>query len=713
MASPSINKYPDKHSEELDFVKILAEVVDHYKLILITSLISSAIAILHIVFATPIYQADALIQVEQKQRNTILNNLSEMLPNQQLASAAEIALLKSRMILGKTVDDLNLQAEINQNDFPLVGKGWARIIGARPSVLTVSHIYISDADYTPEEITLEKLAGQNFTLTFRNLSYQGQVGKKLNFASLSIVISELHAQPGTLFTIKYVSKLDAMGKLTKNLNIIDQGKDTGILKLTLNDNDRVRAEKILRSISNNYIEQNIAREAAQNSSSLIFLEKQLPEVRQKLDDSENNLSEYRKRSDSVDLNLQAKSTLEQIVNVDNQINQITFREAEISQLFTHDHPVYKALMEKRQTLNEEKEKLNKQVSMMPATQQQLLRLSRDVESGRAIYMQLLNRQQELKIAKNSAIGNVRIIDNAVTAIEPVKPNKKLIVFIGIMSGIISSLGYIVLSSLLRRGISSAEQLEAVGINVYASIPKSEVMRASASKSFSVKNKREINLYYLARENPADITIEALRGLRTSLHFAMLEAKKNVLMITGVSPNAGKSFISSNLAALLAQAGQKILLIDGDMRKGYLNRVFNINSELGLADILSGKMEIKQSVSRVTDKNFEFDFISSGTVPPNPVELLMHHRFAELIDWSAENYDLILIDSPPILAVTDAALIGQLVGSTLIVARYADNTVKEIEVGIRRFEQAGVKVKGCILNGVIQNSKSYYCYGYKL
>ncbi|MCC7623153.1 GNVR domain-containing protein, partial [Klebsiella variicola] len=166
--------------------------------------------------------------------------------------------------------------------------------------------------------------------------------------------------------------------------------------------------------------------------------------------------------DSVDLSMEAKSVLDQIVNVDNQLNELTFREAEISQLYTREHPTYKALMEKRKTLQDEKNRLNKKVSVMPSTQQEVLRLSRDVESGRAVYLQLLNRQQELNIAKSSAVGNVRIIDQAVTNPKPVKPQKIMIVLIGIVFGLFISMGLVLLRVFLRRGIESPEQLEEAG-----------------------------------------------------------------------------------------------------------------------------------------------------------------------------------------------------------------------------------------------------------
>ncbi|NEN67857.1 tyrosine-protein kinase, partial [Escherichia coli] len=172
----------------------------------------------------------------------------------------------------------------------------------------------------------------------------------------------------------------------------EQGKDTGILSLTLTGENPKLIATILNDISENYLAQNIARQAAQDAKSLDFLNEQLPKVRTELDIAESKLNEYRKQKDSVDLSMEAKSVLDQIVNVDNQLNELTFREAEISQLYTREHPTYKALMEKRKTLQDEKNRLNKKVSVMPSTQQEVLRLSRDVESGRAVYLQLLNRQ---------------------------------------------------------------------------------------------------------------------------------------------------------------------------------------------------------------------------------------------------------------------------------------------------------------------------------
>ncbi|WP_283827004.1 GNVR domain-containing protein, partial [Serratia marcescens] len=290
--------------------------------------------------------------------------------------------------------------------------------------------------------------------------------------------------------------------------------------------------------------------------SLDFLKDQLPEVRSSLDSAEDKLNRFRQANDSVDLSLEAKSVLDTIVGVEAQLNELTFKEAEISKLYTKEHPAYRALMEKRATLQQEKDKLNKRVSVMPKTQQEILRLTRDVQAGQEIYMQLLNKQQELGITKASTVGNVRIVDPAVTQPRPVKPQKTIIVLIVTLLGGLFSTGFVLLKTMLHRGIESPEQLEQQGINVYASIPLSEWQQKSDRETM-LSGKRSSNRSYtlLAVGNPADLAIEAVRSLRTSLHFASLEAKNNVLMISGASPSIGKTFVSINLAAVIAQAGQ--------------------------------------------------------------------------------------------------------------------------------------------------------------
>nr|HCI7917878.1 polysaccharide biosynthesis tyrosine autokinase [Klebsiella pneumoniae] len=700
-----------KDDDEMDLGKLIGELIDHRKLIIAITSFCTLISLVYAIFATPIYQANSLIQVEQKQGNAILSNLSQMLPDSQPQSAPEISLIQSRMILGKTVDDLNLQTMIKQNYFPIFGQGLARLLGEKPSNIEVTRLYVANANDDVTQLELKIKDGEHYQIKYDGAIFNGRVGELLENKQLAIKVNDISAKPGDTFTIYYFNRLKAIADLLDNLNVSDQGKDTGILSISYTGENPQLIKNIVNSISENYLAQNISRQAAQDAKSLDFLNIQLPKVRNDLDIAENKLNAYRRQSDSVDLSLEAKAVLDQIVNVDNQLNELTFRESEISQLYTKEHPTYKALMEKRKTLQEEKLRLNKKVSSMPETQQEILRLSRDVESGRAVYMQLLNRQQELNIAKSSAIGNVRIIDDAVTQLKPVKPKKILVVIIGFILGLSIAIGVVFLRVMLRRGIETPEQLEEIGINVYASVPVAESL---VSNDRSIKNIRKKITHkeytgLLAITNPADLATEAIRGLRTSLHFAMIEARNNILMISGASPNAGKTFISSNLAAVVAQTGKKVLFIDTDMRKGYVHKVFDVENDNGLSSYLSGKLGLEAILKRIPEAGF--DFISRGVVPPNPTELLMHRRMEEMLKWASQNYDLVILDTPPILAVTDAAIIGHYAGTTLLVARFELNTVKEMDVAFKRFEQSGIVAKGCILNGIVKKASSYYGYGY--
>lgn len=696
-------------SDEIDLGRLLGTLLDNRWLIIGVTALFTIFGIAYAMLATPIYKADALIQVEQRGGDSLLKNFSSMLPDAKPQSAAEIELIKSRMVMGKTISDLSLDIDVKQKYFPFVGKGIARLLDIEPGQIVVARLEVSDS-WQDEFLTLQVIDNQNYILTGGDVvSFAGKVGQIEEHNGIKLLVSDILAESGTIFRLKKLNPVTALTDLLDHFTVADKGKDTGVLGLSLEGEDPVLTAKILNSISQNYLQQNVERKSEEAGRSLEFLKEQLPNVRSSLNDAENKLNSFRQQNDSVDLSLEAKAVLDTMVSVESQLNELTFKEAEISKLYTREHPAYRALLEKRKTLQVERDKLNKRVGAMPKTQQEILRLTRDVQAGQEVYMQLLNKQQELSINKASTVGNVRIIDNAVVQPKPVKPKKTLLVLLAMFLGAMTSTAFVVVKTLLHKGIENPEQLEELGINVYASVPLSEWQQKKDNaliKKGKKNNTRSTEL--LAIGNPVDLAIEAIRSLRTSLHFAMMEAKNNVLMISGASPSIGKTFISANLGAVIAQAGQRVLIVDCDMRKGYAHELMGAQSANGLSDILSGQVNVKDAVRKTYVENM--DFIPRGQVPPNPSELLMHSRFAEFIVWAADNYDLVLLDTPPILAVTDAAIISRHSGTSLLVARFEMNTVKEVEVSIRRFEQNGAEIKGVILNAIVKRAASYYGYG---
>ncbi|MBY7796582.1 polysaccharide biosynthesis tyrosine autokinase [Vibrio fluvialis] len=701
----------ENQSDEIDIGKLFGILLDAKWLIIATTFIFAVVGVVFALLSTPIYKADALIQIEQKNSggiSSLVGDMGELFASESSATT-EIEIIKSRMILGDTVDKFNLTTVVEPQYFPVVGKGLARLRGERNllsiSRFTVPQLFLEQ----PYTIVVVNAEAKTYQLVSDDrVILEGKAGELAEKNGYELFVTDVNSTDGFEFSIAKRSELDAIEWIKQNLSVSERGKQTGILELSFTGENREQISSLLNDISQNYFLQNVERNSAEAEKSLQFLKSHLPDVKTNLTASEDTLNRFRQQNDSIDLGLEAQSTLKVMVELEAQLNELTFKESEISQRFTKDHPAYIALLDKRATLLKEKERLNKQIQKMPKTQREVLRMTRDVEVNQQIYVQLLNKVQELSIVKAGTVGNVRILDHAQSYAKPVKPKKPLIVVLATLLGGMISVAFVLVKAAFHRGVENPDDIEQIGLSVYASVPKSTLQMELHSKLKHIR-KQNKDMILLAESNPADLSVEALRGLRTSLHFAMMEAKNNVLMISGPAPGIGKSFISTNFAAVAAKTGQKVLLIDADMRKGYLQQPFGLNWEIGLSDVLSGKVTIEQSLKQTQVENL--DIVTRGQVPPNPSELLMHPRFKTLVEWASEHYDLVIIDTPPVLAVTDPSIVGSLAGTTLMVARFGMNTVKEIDVARNRFEQSGIEVKGVILNATEKKASSYYGYGY--
>ncbi|MCA2016112.1 polysaccharide biosynthesis tyrosine autokinase [Vibrio tritonius] len=700
------------NSEEVDLRKILGIFLDGKWSILIFILIFSILGCAYAMLATPIYKADTLIQIEQKSSGgfsaVVSENLGDAFSSESSADV-EIQLIKSRMILGSTIKKYNLTTLVKPDYFPIIGKGISRLIGNEQSI-KISKFDINNSllgnKYTIE--VKDEAIGSYSVIDENGLTLlTGKVGETLSGNGIVVNVRDIKADNGFKFNIEKIGYISAINWLKDKLTVQEQGSKTGIILLSLELENANEARELLDDISKRYFLQNVERNSAEAEQSIKFLNEKIPAIKETLIDSENKLNQYRKKRESVDLTMEAESTLKVMVNLESQLNGLTFKEAEISKKYTKDHPAYRALLDKRKTLLEQKEKINSKIATLPETQKEILSLKRDVEVNQQIYVQLLNKIQELNVVKAGTVGNVRIIDPAQSYPDPVKPLKMITVLASVIVGFMFSVLYLFLKMVLHKGIENPDQLEEIGLSVYANIPKSELQISLVERIGKHKKLKQRKI--LAEINPADLSIEAFRGLRTSLHFAMMEARNNILMISGPAPGVGKSFVSTNFAAVYAQTGHKVLLIDADMRKGYLHTSMALSQKNGLSDYLSGNVELLNCIKASSIENL--DVITRGQVPPNPSELLMHTRMSDLLKYAENSYDLVIVDTPPILAVTDASIVGAHVGTTLLVTRFGVNTVKEVEVACSRFEQSGVLVKGVILNATEKKASSYYGYGY--
>lgn len=691
--------------DEFDLRKNMGAIIDKRYIIIVITFIFVFIGLLYAFLSSPVYHADALVQVDHSGEIDMMSNISQLLPAKSPVSATEMQLVTSRAILGETVAKLNLDTEVRFISFPIIGEAIRRY--SQPGVPRIAvDIFEPRRGVIGGSYTLEILNDAEYQITSPSgTTVSGTAGKMLETPEFRIEVNEIHALKGDKFSVTKVETLKVIEELRANVNVIDQGKDTGILTISYNGRDRKQIKSILQTIIDCYARQSIHRKAEEAEKSLGFIKSQLPQVKNNLGIAETKLNAFRSRNNSVDLPMEAKSTLDSMVQLDGQINQLILKETEISKLYTTQHPAYLALIEKIQVLKDEKKNLNEKVSTLPLTQQEVVRLTRDVQSGQLVYMQLLNKQQELKISQASTIGSVRIIDSAVTGLKPVKPDKVLVIFIFACLGLISSVGFILAQVSLQQGIDSAEILEDIGLNVVSNVPLSEWRNNHYSHSMS--DTRPVSL--LALEKASDIAIEALRNLRTSLYFSMMEARSNVLMISGATPEVGKTFISSNLAVVVSQADKRVLYIDCDMRKGYAHRIFDIKN-VGLTDAITGSITCQEAVQ--STKIPGLDIITRGKWSKNPSELLLLKQYHDLIHWASDNYDFVILDAPPVLAVSDAVIIGRYAGISMLVAKFEQSTVREIESAIRVFNRNNIDINGVILNAVVNKPSGFYNYGKK-
>lgn len=719
--------------DEIDLGRLFGLLLDHKWLIIAVTALFAIAGIVYAMLATPIYQSDALVQVERRSSVSPLGDMASVFGEESDSStAAEVQILQSRMVLGQVVDRLGLDIHVAPHALPIIGEFVQRRGITRPGMfangaavwggesLEVGRLEVAD-HLRGAPLLVTTLGEGRYQLTLntdtpRELG-EGRVGELLTALNgdIQLRLAELAAPVGAEFTLVKRPRLAAINALRNRLEVSEVGggrnASTGMLRLTLSGPDRQEIIRTLNAVAETFLTQNVARQSAEAEQSLAFLEEQAPELRAQLSAAEDNLNQYRVDQDSVDLSSESQTVIQQFVELERQLNELEFQEAELIQRYTPSHPAYQSLLRQKRHLQSERNELNARINELPAAQQEIVRRTRDVEVTQAIYVNVLNKVQELQVARAGTIGNVRIIDEAMSSGNPIEPKKPLIVVLATLLGGMLAVGGVLVRGLLRRGVESPEQIEQIGLPVYATVPLSDEQQKMVKR---IKRKRDtqgqnVAFGVLAERAPGDTSIEALRGLRTSLHFAMMEADNNRLVITGPSPAVGKSFISVNLGAVCASSGQRVLVVDADMRKGHIHTAFGTKSENGLSDILAGKQSL-QSVVR-SSSTAGLDFIARGVSPPNPSELLMTERFSQFLEEASQAYDLVIIDTPPILAVTDAAIVGKQCGTTLMVARFMLNPVKELEIAKRRLETAGVIVKGSILNAMERKAATSYGYGY--
>ncbi|GAB2880779.1 polysaccharide biosynthesis tyrosine autokinase [Paraburkholderia jirisanensis] len=683
------------------------------------------VGVSYAMLAEPVYQSDLLVQVEENQSSArnMLSDVSSMFAVHTAASA-EIEVLRSRMVISRAVDRTNLYVNAEPRYFPVVGK-W--IAGHLSGLL---HSGLGGYAWGDERINVPtfevpgtmygapfrlKLGeGGNYTLSSKELKLEGRVGEMLRADTpagpVELMVTQATGAPGASFDLTRHSRLTTIQVLQKALLITEKGKQSDVIGVALEGSDPRRTTEVLNAIGSEYVKQNVERTEEEAEKSIKFLERQLPELKSQLEAAESKFNTFRSDHGTVDLNAEATALLQRSVEAQGRIADLKQQRDQLLARFTSEHPAVVAIDSQLASAGEELEHIAATTKGLPPLEQNLLRLQRDVQVNTDLYTNLLNTQEQLRLLKAGKVGNVRLVDSAIVPESPIRPKRAFAVAGALLTGLFLSIATVLVKRKLIDGVGGAEEIEyGTGLMVYAQVPRSKTQEQITR---SLPTNTGTNLV-LARTSAGDAAVESLRSFRSALEFALLDAPNKIVLLAGPTPVVGKSFVSVNLATLIGSSGQRVLLIDADLRRGSLHHYLGATCTPGVTEMVVGGLSFEQVVRREILPGV--DFVASGGFVPNPSEILMHNKFLEFTQRVEQEYDVVLIDAPPILPVADSGIVAKLAGNVFVIARQGVTNLAELRESARRFAQIGVPIRGVIFNDMTARpsryGKEYGAYGY--
>ncbi|VWX61112.1 putative tyrosine-protein kinase EpsB [Burkholderiales bacterium 8X] len=711
--------------EYLDLAGILALLRKHLVAIVAIALPVALIGLVYALMAPPAYQANLLIKVDVNdpaQRN-IPSNLAGIF-DLKTAAAAELEMLRSRSVVTRAVESAHLYINAKPKYVPLVGEWMARrsdevsgfsVPGFSGYAWGAEAIEVSRFDvpkaFEKKAFTLTLVSPTSFKLHFDDLVHvEGLVGKETTLSTPAgdfvVKVDSVKARPGAQFVLRRFSMEDAVERLQKALVIAERGKQSGLISVSLEDANPALAARVLNQIGEQYIAQNVNLKTEEAEKSLAFLETQLPELKTAIETAEARYNTFRNSRGTTDLNEEVKSILQQSVQAQVRLVELRQRQDELRTRYQDENPLVQAVAQQIRTVSAEIGSVNEKIRRVPATEQDLVRLTRDVRVNTELYASLLSTAQQLRLVRASTIGSARLIDTAVEPSTPVGPKRPLIAGGAAVAGLLLGLLFAVVRSALTRSIDTPDELgRAQGLPVAAVVPHS---KAQSSLQHQILGRgKKVNL--LSDEASDDGAIESLRTFRTSLQHAKAGARNNIVAITGPTASIGKSFIAANLAALLASSGKRVLLIDADLRDGYLHRYLGLERRKGLSELLAGQAQLPEAAHLNVLKNL--DFIATGELRARPADALANGVLGDMLARIAPSYDFVLIDTAPVLAGADALIVSSHAGLVFCIARRGTSRADQLAETINRFDLSGIEVAGLIFNDAKPTDLAYG-YGYE-
>jgi tyrosine-protein kinase Etk/Wzc len=717
-----------RSTENVGLLDVLNVLRDSKWLITGSIALAAAAAAAFALLVAPTYEAMALIQIEEgKPSNSAgVSAVNETSAQFELRAPviAEISILRSNLILDQAIDRLGLDVAVRPKHVPVIGH-WLSSRAMEPSkpgfLGLPGYVTGNESMQVGKLVVPRELEGKTFTVTLTETGYtlrepggnvvlDGQINKPEMFSvggkPGELLVNSAVGYPGAEFLLKRHPRASLLRDLQRSLTIEEQGKQSGVLRLKLKGHDADRVARTLNVISDYYVQQNVERRLAEVDKALNFVSGHLPGLRAQLQQTEQQLSQLRSRRGTFDIAAEGRLTLEQSKGLQSTLGELQRKREDLQASYLPQHPVMRALEAQIAKVTSELANVGGRIKTMPALEQELLALNRELKVNSDLYVNLLNSAQQLGLAKQSRGGNVRVVDHARAPDEPAGPPAVAIAAFGATAGLVLGVSLALLRVGLRRGVKDPEEIEdQTAISVLTTVPMSREQKLLSRRV----SRATTDSHVLAARFPMDPAVESLRNMLTLLPNATPESDSNIVVITGPTRAVGKSFISLNLATVVGATRGRVLLVDGDLRKGQLAKSVGVSHERGLSDLLAGKFKFDEIVHRDVMPNV--DLISTGKTPGSPADLFLTRPIREVLKEASEQYGMVIIDSPPVLAAADTAILSQQADAVFLVARAEVTSLREIQVSVKSLLQRGVHVKGIIFSGVDTSKRQNDVYGY--
>jgi tyrosine-protein kinase Etk/Wzc len=674
------------------------------------------------ILAVPVYEASMMISVEEALPTVPKNALTDasMMFETKKAVTAEMELIRSRAVITPAVETLHLDIQARPLYFPIFGAAIQRLRGgdelSEPGLFGLDgYVWGSESiavtvfavpdQFLKKPFGVKIVDASRFDLlapggaTLMRCKRQVRCRLDVEGGQIDVEVADFRAKAGARFLLTRYPLAEVVREIQKKLIVAELGKQSGMIEARLEARDPVLAKSILHEIGQEYIAQNFSHKSRQAEKSLAMLDAQLPQMKQQLEEAEKKYNEFRHSTGTLDVAEQTKIILQRSAAARQRQLDLQQKRLELLARFTADHPLVQAVMRQLDATGRELNDIADNIESLPSIEQSTVRMSRDIKLRTELYVALANTAQQLRVASVSHMTNVRMVDPPVAINEPIRPRRLLIILGSIPLGLICAGAWIVIRLGVRRTVEDPTKLERVLGDpiVVASIPHSD------GQSF-LDRENSGSPVLLALTHPADAAMEALRSFRASLQFAMPRFQNNIVVIAGPTSHLGKSFVAANFAAVMASGGNRVLLIDADVRKGRLHQYFKARRAPGLYEAIDGE----HILSRVVQKDVieHVDLLSTGFIAAKDRQILMHAHLPRLLKKASEAYDIVIVDSPPVLGLADTLVLGRNAGAVFLVARAGVTTEREIIDAMRRLDQSGSAALGIIFNDVALRLSGY-------